>query len=279
MPDNAAVLVGLMAGAVGVLVAFLPVRRWLGPVEATALAVAFFGWREDFTSVELGQAIVLVVVGARLPERMWPLRIGAVLWAAQIVGNQVPLWVDDRIPWVAASGVVAVAVLGRLGRSTFGEAPTLLLMTWVPLAAYLATPDTEEVTVVGVAFAVACAVVIVRRISVAPGATDALAVAMVWAIVIGGRERWPSYVVISAGALLVYAAVLFMAGRRLRWETPAGVAFIALHLVTGVVAARWAALGKSWSVNWVRAAIVVAVAVAVAAPLVWRATRPRPVHA
>ena len=122
-----------MAGAVGVVVAFLPLRRWLGPVEATALGLVFFGWREDFTSVEFGQAIVLVVVGARLPERFWLLRIGAVLWAAQIVGNEVPRWVDDRIPWVAASAVVAIAALGRLGRSTFGEVPTLLLMTWVPL--------------------------------------------------------------------------------------------------------------------------------------------------
>ena len=279
MPDSAAVLVGLMAGAVGVLVAFLPLRRWVGPVESTALALAFFGWREDYTSVEFGQAIVLVVVGARLPERFWLLRIGAVLWAAQIVGNEVPRWVDDRIPWVAASAVVAIAALGRLGRSTFGEVPTLLLMTWVPLAAYLATPDTEEVTVVGVAFAVACAVMVVRRLSVAPGATDALAVAMVWAIVIGGRERWPSYVVISAGALLVYAGVLFVAGRQVEWRSRWGAALVALHLVTGVVAARWAALGRDWSVNWSRAVVVFMVAVAAAAPLMWQASRRRPLHA
>ena len=181
-----------MAGAVGVVVAFLPLRRWLGPVEATALGLGVFGWNSDLTSPELLVAMVVVIVGARLPDELRWLRVAAIVCAAWIVGSEWPFSALEYYSWLAASAVVALAAIGRTSRAAFGTVETLALLVWVPLAAYLAVPDTEEVTAIGVAFAVAVAVAWLTGQAPTAGELDAVGVAVVWAILLGGRGRWAS---------------------------------------------------------------------------------------
>lgn len=274
MPDATAVLVGLTAGAVGALLAVVGRAGPVGPVEATALAAAVVGRLSGLVSTELALALVVVLMGARLPDRFGPLKPVALVGAALIVSSEVSGGADDPVWWAVAGSVVVLATLGRLARSSVGPLPTLILVTWLPMAAYLATPDTETVTVVAIAFAVACAVVAVGGRPVAPGAVDAAVVAVVGAVVADGAERDASYLVLSASVLLVHAGALVARGRRIDW-TPASVAIAAtMHVAIGVLAARWVALGRSWSVNSGRATLLVVVALVAAAPLVWRFSEP-----
>ena len=274
MPDAAAVLVGVMAAALGSLMASGPARDRVDTVEITAVAVVALGWSADLLSAAAVAAVAIVIVGARLAARWTPLAAVAAVGAALVVWTEVPGDAHEAAGWVAGLATLALVVLGRLARSAFGATPALALVTWIPLAAYLATPDTESVTVVGAAFAVVTFVVALRQVDVSVGAIDAVAVVAVAAIVSDGVERDASYVVLSAAAPLLHAAALELLGRRVVWRPVPAAVFVVLHLLVGVAAARWAALGASWSVNAGRAGVLIVGAVVAVGPLVWHLSEP-----
>lgn len=268
MPDPVAVLVGLVAGAIGVVVLVAPVRRGVGAVEATAVGVGVVGWVTDPTSPQLLAAMAVVLIGARLPADVRWLQLAALAAAAWLVGTEWPFEVAEYHRWLAAAAVVVLAALGRTGARAFGATWTLALMVWVPLAAYLAVPDTEEVTVVGVAFASAGMATVVARHAPRRHELDAVAVAVVWSILLGGRLRWASYAVIAAVGVLVLGPVVAGLGRRVDWGTAPARLLAVVHVACGVVVARYAALGVDRDENLVRAVVVLGVAMIVSIPLV-----------
>lgn len=277
MPDVEPVVAGVVAALAGCLAVWwagVGRRPAVGPGEVTAVALVVAGWWADVWAPEVAVAVVLVILAGRAVDGGVPgavsVRWGVVVAAALLVAS-------DRWPpaerWlgvVAALAVVVLVWLAGAARQTMGDRTTYALVAWVPASAYLAVPDTEEVTAVAVAAGLVGVAVLWRDVAVRAGGIDALVVWVVWAAMTGARGREASIVVVGAAATLLVAPVLVAAQRRVRWGLPSAVGVALVAWLGGVVLPRWAGLGPDVGAAVARSAVVaIAMAVGVAM-LVWR---------
>lgn len=165
----------------------------------------------------------------------------------------------------ALVAMAAAAGLGWLGSHRLGPGFAWVLVAAGAVPVYGAVPDTEQITVVAAALAVAALVILVWPTAAVPGAfTVAVAAALVvWAAAAGSGGR-PAAFVSAAGALAGLAVVTLVRGTRGPigvWSAP-GVALIVITGGISLMVARTGGIADDVAPAIVMAAAVIAVGAA-----------------
>jgi hypothetical protein len=252
MPDTVPLLVGLIAGVAGALVTTRP-NKWLGPTEAAVATLAVVGWAADVLS-----PLAVAAIAVPLAVGKWPGvdTAPALLISAGLVMLDTPSAAEDWLGVTAAAAVIVIGLLTRPATTLYGSRATLAMVASMAAVAYLAVPDTEEVTAVAAALGIVAAATALAGIRPKASAVDAAVVATVWAVMTGARGREASVVVLAAAMLLLIAPLAWLGVKRVQWRTPTGTILALLHLAGGVAVARYAGLGSDVSESVIRAVLV-----------------------
>jgi len=220
-----------------------------------AVGLILLGWRAGFAIRLMTMALAAVLLGLALPR-------GA------------PDWLEIA---TAASALAAMRVVHK-ARVPFSPGPTMALLAWVPIAAYGAVPDTEQVTVVAIVVCAVAAGAALAGTRPTPAGTAALVGLVIWAIGVGATGR-------GAAAIGAYACfgVLWlgpfarMARAHIRWTSSSGIILGLIHVACGVAAARFAGLETSVaSATWRVAVVLVPTMVAGAVVVLGAKRKPYP---
>ncbi|MGI9577630.1 MAG: hypothetical protein ACR2OH_05495 [Microthrixaceae bacterium] len=270
MPDTLAVLAGAVAAAAALVLPF--VLRSTGDratVGAVVCAAVLGG--TGYAPLGLLVATALVLMSWRAPILV---RVGSVLLAAVLFGAALPKAADAWLGLLVAAAVLAAMRVVHKARVPFGSAATLAMLAWVPIAAYGAVPDTEHVTVVGVAVAVVALAELVAGGRPSAAGTAAFVGLIVWSIGAGAAGREAAAIgALGCFALLLLGPVARLTGRSVRWLSVSGVSLAALHAVTAVVAARFAGLEQGAATAAWKLLVVLVPALALGLVLVMLAPR------
>ena len=273
MPDTLALLAGMVA-AVAVVAVPSVLRTIDDRALVGAVVCALMLGGTGYAPLGVVRAVALLVVGWRTTL---VLRVGIVVLAAVMFGAAMPTGADTWLGLLVAVSVLAALRLVHKARVPFGPAPALALLAWVPVAAYGAVPDTEQITVVAVAMAATAAVVLVTRETPGAAGTAGFVGLVVWAIGAGAAGREAAAIgALGCFGVLFAGPVAGLARRTVRWSSARGALLVGLHLACGVGAARYAGLEQTAGSALWRVIVVVVPTVAVSVAVILTAPRARP---
>lgn len=267
MPDTVNVLMGVIAGFSGLVLPRVLRNTGDGVAVAAVVTAALLGGT-GFAPLAVLLAVALILVGGVLPTGY---RVVAILAAALLLGLAMPTAAADWLGWVTAGAVIVAIPMVETGRRGFGPFPLLLMLAWVPIAIYVAVPDTEQITTVAVALAVVALGQVVGGREPSPGGVAAFVALTVWASSVGAHGRDAAIVgALGCFAVLILGPFLRLVRRCIKWWSPVGVAMAALHLGGAVAAARVAGIRHDMGDAVTRTAVVTGLVLLVGELLVWR---------
>lgn len=242
MPDTLAWMAGLVA-AVAVVAVPSVLRTIDDRALVGAVVCALMLGGTGYAPFGVVVAVALLVLGW---STVFVLRVGIVVLAAVIFGAAMPTGADTWLGVLVAVSVLAALRLVHKARVPFGPAPTLALLAWVPVAAYGAVPDTEQVTVVAVALVATAAVLVVTKETPGAGGTAGFVGLVVWAIGAGAAGREAAAIgALGCFGVLLAGPVARLTRHKVTWSSGRGALLVGLHLACGVAAARYAGLEQT----------------------------------